>query len=259
MSETTGRGNLLNEFKLRLVAEPLEGAMEFGGRRKEPQLAISVYDNQPRFTVYTNVQDDKQNGRIEGNMDSQTFFAVMQAIREVASDPSHGGFAVENKGHFFSKENGRSEKPGVKSRTVIGRNERGEIFIGVVANNRPKVQFIFKPSEYHTFINKDGTPTSVATVSELYAKGYVKLMEKAVVAILDKEFISYEEIKARKEANRQGGGGYNKGGSGGGNYNRGNGNNSGGYNKNSSAGKGGYQKPAPAAEPAATYDDDFPF
>lgn len=257
MSEGASRGNLLQEYKLRLVAEPLEGAMEFNGRRREPQLALSVYDNQPRFTVYTNVEGDKQNGRIEGNMDTFTFFAVMQALREVIADPEHPGFAVENKGHFFSKENGRSEKPGVKSRTILGRNERGEIFMAVVANNRPKAQFIFKPTEYHTFINKDGTPTALSKVSELFASGYVKLMEKAVVSVLQTDFISHEDIKARKEAAKQSGGGY-KGGGGGG-YNRSNGNNGGGYKGGSQGNKGGYNKPAPAAAPAAEFDDDFPF
>lgn len=258
MSDNPKSGNLLSEFKLRLTAEPLDGAIERNGRRQEPQLTISVYDNQPRFTVYTNVEGDKQNGKIEGNMDSFTFYAVMQAIRDVVADPDSPGYAIENKGHFFSKENGRSEKPGVKSRTVIGRNERGEIFIGVIANNRPKAQFFFRPSEYHTFINKDGTPTSPAKVSEVYAKSYARLMEQAVMQVLASEYISYDQIKARKEANRGGGGGgggYNRGGGQGG-YNRGNGN-QGGYNRG--GGQGGYnKKPEPAAEPAS-YDDDMPF
>lgn len=247
-------GNLLSEYKLRLVADPLEGAVQFNGRSRQPQLSLSVYDNQPRFTVYTNVEGDKQDGRIEGNMDTYTFGAVMQAIREVARTDTKG-LVFQNKGHFFSKEKGRSEHPGVKSSTIIGRNEKDEVFIGLVANNRPKAMFVFKPTEYHSLLNKDGSPVSPAKVSELYALAYADLMEKAVIRILGDEFIGHEEIKARKEAAKAarggGGGGYRGGQNGGG----------GGYQKPNNYQKGGgYQKPA-AAAPVTDFtpDDEFPF
>lgn len=254
--ENGNRGNLLSEFKLRLVSDPLEGAIQRNGRSLEPQLTLSVRDNQPRFTLYTNVENDKNKGIIEGNMDSYTFYAVMAALRDVIADPSIPGFQIENKGFFFNRDGERSKEPGVKSRTVIGRNDNGEIFITLVANNRPKAPFIFKPTEYHSMLNRDGTPATLAKVSELYAKGYVRLMELAISRILGDEYISYQQIKARKEAKRGGNGG------GGGGYQRNNGKGGyGGYgnqNKGGNGGGGGYQRKEQSNESFGG-DDDIPF
>lgn len=207
--------NALTEFKLRLTCPPLEGALVKWDRPQEPTFAVGVVDNQPRFTVYTNVDGDKDNGRIEGNMDSFTFYAVLAAIRKVAKDDSFkGAMEISNRGHYWSAGK-RSDEPGIKSTTVVGRDGEGSVFISLTAGkNRPMAKFVFKPTEFHGW-SRGGEAMSRSEVTSLYALGQADLMGKLVANILVDEHITYEEIKARKEANKRnngGGGGYNGGG-----------------------------------------------
>lgn len=210
--------NALKDYKLRLVANPLPDAIQRNGIPQEPTVAIGVYDNQPRFTVYTNSKSMMKNDRalpIEANMDTFTFGSVMAAIRQAATDKDFKGLTISNKGYFYGPE-GRSDKPGVKSTTYVGRTPDGEVFLGFSTkrlNDNKPILFIFRPTIYHGWAWKGGDVLTDSEVSELYALSYVDMMTKLVVNVLHDEFISYEEIKERKEQNKQnraGGGGFKK-------------------------------------------------
>lgn len=254
--------NALKERKLKLVADPLDGAQQRNGRSVAPTLTIAVVDNQPRFTVYTNVEGDKQNGKIEGNMDSYTFYAVMELIKAVAKGEVTETVYVDNKGFFFdpiSKK--RSESPIVKSKTMIGRDEQGRVFIALTAKGRPLAKFHFAPSEYHNMVDAQGRPVSAGRVSEIYAAAFASVIGKLVASVLVTEHISEDEQKAKREANRGGGGGgyqnrNNNGGGGG--YNKGGGYNGGG-NRNNNGGGGGYQRRDEPAMGGGDFGDDIPF
>lgn len=235
----SNQGNLLQEFKMRLSSDPLPNCKMYGQRRAEPQLAWRVKDNQPHMVVYTNVENDKNNGIIEAGLDSFQFGILMQLIRDVAEGRS-GGAQIQNRGHFYTSQ-GRSEQPGVLNVTNVGINDNGVICIALIAKNRPEITFQFGPREWHPMMDVNGNSLGVKEQSRLFALGYVNIIEKSVVRVLGDEFISHEAIKARREANRnaRGGGnrgGYNGGGNGGGynnnSYKNNNNNNGGGYNNN---------------------------
>jgi len=231
--------NVLNEFKLRFTCPPLENAVVRYDRKQEPTMSISIVDNQPRLTVYTNVEGDRDNGRIEGNMDTYTFYAFLEALKMVADDEEFkGAITIDNLGYFFGAS-GKSDKPGVKSQTVIGRDSDGCVFVSLISGKRPKAKFVLNPSEWHSW-SRNGEKLSRSEMSSIYAKGQVNVISKLVARVLGDEFISYQDIKARKDANRA---------------NRGNGN-GGGQGGNG----GGYNKPAP--KPAAEnndFDNDIPW
>jgi len=267
MSEAAN-SNPLKERKLKLNADPLDGAQQRNGRSMSPTLTVAVVDNQPRFTVYTNVEGDKQNGKIEGNMDAYTFGAVMETIRRIARGEIKDAIAIPNLGYFFdplSKK--RSETPGVKSKTVVGRDEQGRVFLGLSAKGRPFAKFIFGPGEFHQGLaGPDGKPLPASVVSELYAMSFANIIEGLVKAVLVTEHKSDEEIQAAREANKQarnggGGGGYQNRNNGGG-YNKGNG---GGYNKGSNGGgyqnrnSGGYGGGSSEPSTGGFDGDDIPF
>ncbi len=241
------KGNALKERKLKLQADPLDNAQQRNGRSMAPTLTVAVVDNQPRFTVYTNVEGDKQNGKIEGNMDSYAFYAVMEAIRRVARKEVTHSLLIPNKGFFFDPQTKkRSEQPIVKSKTVVGRDEQGRVFIGLAAKGRPFAKFIFSPGEYHGMEDENGKPVSAELSSSFWAMAFANLLEKMVAAVLVDEFVSQEELDAKREANKQnnrgggGGGNYQRGNGGGNNYQRGGNNN---YQRggNSGGGNGGYE------------------
>lgn len=235
-------GNLLEEFKMRLSADPLPNCKVYGDRKAAPQLAIRIKDNQPRFVVYTNVENDKNNGIIEAPMDSVVFMTVMQIIRDVADGRSKGN-KIHNRGHYFSAQ-GRSAEPGVLSVTSIGINDNGIICMSVVAKGRPEAVFKFGPHEWHPMMDASGNAVTVQEQSRLFALGYVNLMEKCVVRVLGDEFINYTDLKARKEANRAA----RSGGNGGSGARQQYGNNGGGgYNAN------------PAPKPSDSEGDGMPW
>lgn len=231
--------NSLRDYKVRWTAEPQEGAVVKYDRPQEPTLSISVVDNQPRFTVYTNIEGDKNNGKIEGNMDAFTFSAVMAALKTVAENPDFkGAYEFENKGYFFGPQ-GRSEKPGVLSTTLVGRDGEGVVFLALKSGKRPNIKFSIRPSNWHS-LKRNGEELSRAEVSSIYALGQANLLTKLVAQIIHDEHKSYEEIKERKEKNRQ-----SRQGGGGGGYGGNGGNNS-------------YSKPK-APEANKDFDDDIPW
>lgn len=199
-----GKQNALAEWKLKLVGERVNGG------KKNPTLGIQVYKNNPRITVRTNVEGDKDYGKINAPMDSPTFFALMALIRQVADGPSGKRYSIDNKNFTFAMGK-RSERPVVISTTFVGKNEEGVVYIAVVADGRPKIQFPFLSSSYHVMRTADGSELSKAEASVCYAKGYATMMENLVPHILANEF----EVN---DFGNKGGGNNNRGGGNGGGY-----------------------------------------
>lgn len=224
--------NILAERKLHLSAPAQPNAEERNGWKMQPRCVPSVYDNQPRFTVYTGVVNDMNNGRIEANMDGPTMFALLQGIRDVAEKKIEG-FRIENRNFTFSKS-GRSDKPLLISTTVVGIDKDGCMYMAILAykEDRPRIQFRFGPTEFHCMLDTSGNPVDIGTQSRLFAHGWANMMEQFFARVMSVEYISYEDIKKRKEANARNRGGNNyRGGNGGGNnYNQ---------NRNQSQGGGG--------------------
>jgi hypothetical protein len=71
--------NALDEIKLRLFA-PVEGS------RRPAALRASIAKNQPRLTVYTNVEGDADKGIIHARMDTWTFGAMLIAIDDIVDN-----------------------------------------------------------------------------------------------------------------------------------------------------------------------------
>lgn len=241
--------NVFTEWKMRLAARPQNNAsLDQRGNPRAPWLMFSIKNNQPQLTVNTNVENDKDYGKIVGAMDSFTWYAVLEAVRQAANNTmlDENGqptqiLSFDCKGYtFFGGK--RSDAPVVKSRVLVGRTENDEVFMSVVAQGRPNIQFIFGPGEWHSVSDHTGKALAIPAQAKLYALGYTTMMEQLTAQTMIAEFKTTEQIAAEKEANKQSHGG------GGGGYQKSN-NNGGGNN---------YQKPAyqkPAA-PAPAYGSD---
>ena len=240
----------LDVKKLRLVAEPHKNAsVDFKGNPKQPEFAIGLHENQPHFVVTTNVETDTKNyGKIKAELDTFNFNAIMEAILEAASgNPNFTEVRVTCRGYVWTSK-GRSDKPLVKATVIVGRNDKGEVWIAVLDYDqaRPSIQFVFRGNEWHDYLNADGTPIDAARQSRFIARGYVDIMRRFVAARLDKEAIHWEDAKAARESKKNGGGGNNSYNSGG--------------NRNQSNHQKPQQKPVvnnPFAD--ETYDDDILF
>lgn len=260
--------NALDEMKLRLNGDLCGGT-------RPPSLSMLMMSNQLRVSCYTNVENDKQNGKIDGKMDSATAYSFLDLLSRAHTFQPGEKYGVECKAPF----QGDWRNPKLESTIWVGKLDDGTVYIGVISydHDRPKLIFPLVPTNFHEFIGTDKKPLGRARTSEIYSRGYAKLMENLCAAVLDTHF---KEREKKDNGNRQGGqgggqrqgGGYNnnrQGGQGGGGYNRGGGNgggNGGGYNRNGGGGYngggngGGQQRSAPAeTEPAFDGDDDLPF
>lgn len=163
----------LNEFRLSLRGPKPEN----GG--KEATMRVSVIKNSPRIDVFTNVEGD--NGPISAPMDAFTFFALLEKLREIIDGGEDTQVKITNK-------TGAPGKQTVLSTTVLGKDKDGRVYISIIAQNRPKIKFLFLPTDWHHLAHKDGTPLSERELTELYAKAWCRLFEQLVPNVLDTYF-----------------------------------------------------------------------
>jgi hypothetical protein len=222
-----------------MFAEPVASG------NKRPNFRVKVIGNVPRFVVKTNVPEDRNNGRIDFNMDLPTFGAIMSRLQKLA-DGGDDSFTFEYNDDFVGGK--KLDKPVTVASVKGGRDrETGRIYIAVLGYNRPKVQFFFGPSKFHAMKHGDGSDVSAAEVSNAYCAGFITMYSKVVAELLVSEFNEDAKNVAKAPGAQgdggQGGGGYQNRGDGGGQN----------YNQNSGGGA-----PAPSGESfkdAGSFDD----
>lgn len=228
MMQNRRKPNALSEFTMRIKAPPVDGS------RKNPTLGIAVKKNKVLIEVRTGVDNDKEFGKITGEMSSHDMFTLCGAMLALADGPNDQKKSLElSATRFISGQ--RSKDVMLNSTVTIGKDANGLMFIGVKSwdQSRPIIRFTFGPTvdrfSASKWIHGDGTEVTRAEMSVMYAKGWVELMRPIITQILQDEYW---------EKPQQEGGGYNnQGGSGGGyNQNRGGGGN---YNQNNAGGGGG--------------------
>jgi len=223
--------NSLDVMSTWMFAEPVASG------NKRPNFRVKVIGNVPRFVVKTNVPEDRNNGRIDFNMDLPTFGAIMSRLQKLA-DGGDDSFTFEYNDDFVGGK--KLDKPVTVASVKGGRDrETGRIYIAVLGYNRPKVQFFFGPSKFHAMKHGDGSDVSAAEVSNAYCAGFITMYSKVVAELLVSEF-NEDAKNVAKAPGAQGGGGQGDGG---------------GQNYNQNSGGGA---PAPSGESfkdAGSFDD----
>lgn len=196
---------------------------------KRPNLRVKVVGNVPRIVVKTNVDGDKNNGRIDFNTDTPTFSAMLSALsRLIRGEIDKADFDYID--DFVAGK--KLDKKMTLATLKIGRTkEDGRIFMAVIGYERPKIQFVFGPSQYHN-VKVNGEELSPKEISEYYAESFIRWAGELVMNLLVSEF-NPDGKNVAKAPNMQNQG---QGGNGGGYNNRGGG---GGYNNNRNSGGGG--------------------
>lgn len=193
------KSNVLDNGKLSMSAPKLpNGAYP-------PKLKVQTYNNNPQFTVFSGVASAKRSGIINAGMDPLTFYTVLRLIEKLIDLPTPAEtvvYEIENHG-------GRGAEKAIKSRTILGKDAEGVVFISIldVDDSMPKVRFNFDADFYHK-INITGM--GKGEISCVAAQGFVDAWR----AILGPHLVqSYEKVVFAGG----GGGGYggNSGGGGG--------------------------------------------
>lgn len=184
---------------------------------KYASLQWGLFSNNPRITVYTNDPNDngpdKGYGKISANLDLPVFAAFLHQLDKVIDGPADTKIGIENKNFIFPGGK-RSEKPVVVSTLWFGKDKEGIVWVSVVAQNRPKIQFKFGGGQnFHNFMHGDGTPFTAGEWSQLCAKGNLNILEHMMPALAVTNYVE----PPKKDAPRSGGGGGSYGGNRGGN------------------------------------------
>lgn len=178
---------IFNEYKLKLIGPKQEGAS------KPPTLSVNVWRNNPRIEVKTNVPNDRDYGRINAPMDILSFNDLIEYIDIIANGPNGEMLPVKNNvgAPGFEKQ---------VSTTIVGKDAEGRMYISVTAKDRPKIKFVFKPSNWHVFCKKDFvTPLSEAEVSVPSAKAWAKTFQTLVNTYIANNYVHVDFSKDKAD------------------------------------------------------------
>jgi uncharacterized membrane protein YgcG len=233
----------LSEYNLRLVADPINGA------RRGPNMGFVVVKNNPHIEVRTNIENDKDYGRIIAKLDSPTFYAIIEAINEAPTWPNDKKVMWSINAHRFVNRQ-RSKDPMLDAKVLVGKDKEGVVYMSVLSwdKERPLIKFPFRPAALHSVAHGDGTPLTAAEISVLYCRSWVRMLNNLVAHLLITEY-----VEPPPPQQQQGGGGGFSGGQGGSNG-------GGGYgNRGSFQGGGGSSAGGSATGGGGGTDDEFPF
>lgn len=259
---------ILREFSMSIVAPVINGG------QRQPRLTIGIYKNKPTISVKTNDPNDngRDNGRISVEPGIPDFFAIKNALKMLIADKTPRKIPVDLKAKRFAQGGQLSQDKMLNARLLMGRDERGVIFISCIHWNkdRPVIKFNFGPTvtnrEEVIWGDGQGGIMDPAAVSELYAAAWCDIVDSIVSHLA---VIGYKPQEQRQGG--QGGGGYqNRGQQGGGgqggyqNRNNGGGNGGGGnsYQQNRGGNNGGGQPSSGGGAAGGGFDgfeeDDLP-
>lgn len=232
---------IFDDQKLKLTAKPIEAGA------RPPTFQLSTYMNNPQFTVYTNHDNGSGVTWISAGMDVTTFGTAIQILQHLA-DPNTAPdtYCIENKRDIpKDKRTDPKVTKQVVSKTMIGKDDDGKIWISVQDQNKPnapKIRFYFMPNYYHNITSKNGL--APADLSRLTVRAWTAQMSDFMVQLLmnnPNAKIDQENNMAKFGGGKSYGGGGNKsyGNNGGGNKSYGGGQKS--YGNNNGGGNGGGQ------------------
>lgn len=209
--------NALNARKMQLQAPNAAG--------KNAGMTLRIHNNNFRIQVYTNDPNDPKQGAITASMEPYVFSMMLSMIEEAVMAQGEYRNYIDNMGFKFIGGK-RGDKQEVLSRTVVGKDADGLVYISIVEGGRPNVKFPLLPSSWHILRSANGDVEEKALTSRLYAKGWVRLWTQMLQGL-----IAYFKEEEQKQNNNGG----NGGGYGGGNRNGG----GGGYGGNGGGNGGG--------------------
>jgi DNA-binding protein YbaB len=143
------------------------------GDNKRARLIMSFRDGQPRLTVYTGVSG--KDGVLSFPSDVPTMVYFLARLKEVAAGENGTRWPIDSLTHIYENDKPTKQKR-VVSTVYVGKSSEGIVYISVIGENRPKIVFEIKPSEYHLFKDRDNQKLSDGVVSAIMAKGLSDFM-----------------------------------------------------------------------------------
>jgi hypothetical protein len=169
---------------------------------KRARLVISYRDHNPRITVYTGVSG--KDGVIAWPCDLPHFVAILNILKDVANGPNGDKKVIDSLTTRYENDKPTNEKTLV-SKLVIGKSNEGICYLALIDENKPKIAFEIKPSQYHIFRDNNGETIPNSVVSKLMAIGIADaLLNLVSVAMIEHTKDTYENVTHRTEIRSRG-------------------------------------------------------
>lgn len=153
---------------------------------KRPRLVFGFRDGNPRLTVYTGAQGP--GGVISFPTDHPTMVAIMTMMQDVVAGEPGIKFSIDSLTSVYENNLPTKEKK-VVSTLYIGKSKEGIVYLSVISEGKPKLVFSIKPSQYHSFRDKDKNVIPDNIISCKLATGIVN----TVLSIISTALVNYTE------------------------------------------------------------------
>lgn len=198
------RVTLLNDAKFRLIGDMLEGNQP--GRL--PFMQVSLNKNYPQIRVVLNNGKKGDEGSFVLNLDMQTFMGILVALEDATRAKQEMCHLFDVKRQAFDPATRKPKEPYSYAVIAVGKNVDGVEFIGIQRGNPGgknfvRVNFFFTAPEFHPILDRTTMqPATRQTVSNLMARGFVKLYTQLLPLINAHTWVYAETAEAKREAKR---------------------------------------------------------
>lgn len=201
--------DLLKDFQLRLYTETDRPTIE----NRPPSLVFGSIANNPRATVFTNIEQDQHNnkGMIAGKIDAPIFYTFAQMIGQAVAAPAGWRRGIKNFGHG-PQQNGRRGEKVHQSTMVVGKDEQGVIYLAVLDQdrNRPNLQFALQPHRRYVVLDEQGNQLDPSRSSALMATVFKVALPRVMAKHVNQNYVAPDP--STWQNNNNGGGGQRQGG-----------------------------------------------
>ncbi len=148
---------------------------------KRSRLVWVSYRGNPRITVFTNIPNDASKGIINAPMNPETFLVFMDMLESVAKDPNESKFKID----CWTNAKNPNNPDGPRDRILIsevyfGRDDKGIIWISLIAPNRPRIRFSFVVSDFHKIYKGSGEQFTERESSTVQTLAIVRALRGAM-------------------------------------------------------------------------------
>lgn len=156
-----------------------------GHEGNRAKVTFGFRNENPRISVFTNDPNDLNGGKtpINCGVDPATFITLLDQMEAVVKADQPTKIKFETDGTRY-ENNERTKDRQLLSTLFFGKDDSGVCWISVQAENRPRIKFEFKVSDWHRFFKSDGSKMSIAEASAASAMSMILIMRQMTVQLL---------------------------------------------------------------------------
>lgn len=191
-------------YRRNISDERVLGLNTRNAQNKNASWNIRIAGNKARFTVWTNIDNDIENGKIESVVDWQTLAGFAEALRKVAASGETGPAST------LIMRTLRLGKDGWKGGKIpagdlcVGRDDEGKIWLAMIKKDRPKLRFFLEDDQWYNLYHHSGEQLSAMEASSMIANAYANAIDNLCASLFVQEYVEREEKKKDRDSNGRG-------------------------------------------------------